>query len=247
MISYGISHKGNVRSENQDAYINIDNSIGELNNIYVVADGMGGHLGGAMASKLAIDTIIDSIKNMSDVPLNIITAIILKANEVVYNTSVEDSSLFGMGTTVEVITINNSIASFVHVGDSRIYAVSDNEITQLSHDHSYVQELLDNGAITKEEAYSHPNKNRITKALGVDKTLNADCFEFPLNLDWNYFMLCSDGLTNMIKDEQIHIIIKNSKNIKESCESLVQVALDNGGTDNITVVLVKLEGGLNND
>lgn len=247
MISFGISHKGNIRNENQDDYMNIDTPIGELENIYVVADGMGGHLGGAKASRMAVETIVSTIPEVSGNPLDIIKAIVEKANEVIYKTSVEDSSLFGMGTTGEVVTVKNDKVYFGHVGDSRIYALTGDKMIQLSHDHSYVQELVDAGAITEEEAYTHPNKNRITRAVGVDTELEIDIEELDIPGDWNYLLLCSDGLTNMIKDIDILDLINKSTGIEEACIELLQTSLDNGGLDNITLVLVDLKGGLNND
>lgn len=245
MISYGISHKGLVRNENQDAYINIDTPIGELDNIYIVADGMGGHKGGAIASKMAIDTLIEFVRNAKGKPEHIIEEGIIASNEAVYNASVIDGSLHGMGTTMDVVTIKDEVIHIAHVGDSRVYYMNlDKQIEQLSKDHSYVQELLDAGAITEEEAYNHPNKNRITRAVGVDTSVEIDLINIKINKKLQLKLLvCSDGLTNMLKDDEIQSIIYEDKDTKSRCEEMMSKSLENGGTDNVSIILVEGEKG----
>jgi protein phosphatase len=245
MISYGISHKGLVRNENQDAYINIDTPIGELDNIYIIADGMGGHKGGAIASKLAIDTFIKFIKEASGTPKEIVKEGIRKANEVIYKAAVNDSSLFGMGTTMDVVTIKDDHMYIGHIGDSRVYYMNFNkELDQISKDHSYVQELVDSGAITEEEAYHHPNKNRITRAVGVDTTLEIDIIDIKIDRKIQLkLLICSDGLTNMLKNDDIYSIINKDNNIRKRSEELLNQSLENGGTDNISIILVEGEKG----
>ena len=247
MNSYGISHKGYVRNENQDAFINMDVKIGPLKNVYIVADGMGGHKGGAMASRLTVDTIVDTIRKSEALVVSTLHESVDRANEVIFDKALNDGSLFGMGTTVEVVTIEDHICHVAHIGDSRVYAVSDQGLIQLTKDHSYVQELVDSGAITREEAYHHPNKNRITKALGVDKKVEPDFKEFSIKDDWEYILICSDGLSNMIKDDEILFFIKKDGTIEERVDAMLRKALDLGGTDNITIVLIALRGGAHND
>jgi protein phosphatase len=245
MVSYGISHKGNVRNENQDAYLNLDTPIGVLDNIYIVADGMGGHKGGAIASKIAVDTINDFIKGANGQVLSIIEESIIKANLNIYKKAVEDSSLFGMGTTIDVMTIKDNILYIGHVGDSRVYYFdSSNELVQLTKDHSYVQELIDAGVITEEEAYCHPNKNLITRAAGIDKEVKIDLIQLddfePTSMR---AILCSDGLTNMLKNSEIKTISELDAPMRIKCEQLLNQSLENGGIDNITVILVENEKG----
>jgi len=247
MNSYGISHKGYVRSENQDAFINMDVQIGPLKNLYIVADGMGGHKGGAMASRLTVDTVVDTVRKSEAIVVSTLHESVDKANGVIFAKALNDGSLFGMGTTVEVVTIEDQICHTAHIGDSRIYAVTGDGLIQLTKDHSYVQELVDSGAITTEEAYHHPNKNRITKALGVDKEIEPDFKEFTIQEDWEYILLCSDGLSNMIRDEEILFFIKKDGTLEERVDAMLRKALDLGGTDNITIVLVDLKGGAHND
>ncbi len=243
MISYGISHKGYVRQENQDAFINMDIHIGPLQNIYIVADGMGGHQGGAMASRLAVDTVLETVKQSEEQVVSALHEGMEKANKVIFEKALNDGSLFGMGTTADIVTLEGSMCHVAHIGDSRVYAVKTNQMVQLSKDHSYVQELVDAGAITHEEAYRHPNKNRITKALGVDKTIEPDFKEYCIEEDWEYILLCSDGLTNMLHDDEILFFIQKDGTLEERVDTMLRKALDLGGTDNITIVLVDLSGG----
>lgn len=245
MISYGISHKGLVRSENQDAYINIDTPIGELDNIYIIADGMGGHKGGAIASKLAVDTFVEFIKEAKGTPSSLVEQGIIIANEAIYKASVEDGSLFGMGTTMDVVTISDGHIIIGHVGDSRVYYMNvDEELEQISKDHSYVQELIDAGDITEEEAYYHPNKNRITRAVGVDTSVVVDMIDIKIDKKLQLRMLlCTDGLTNMLKNDDVYSVIYEDENIRQRCEKLINRSLENGGTDNVSIILIEGEKG----
>ena len=139
MRSYGISHKGYVRNENQDAFINIDAKVGPMQNIYVVADGMGGHKGGAMASRLAVDTMVSYLKKSDKPTVRALVEGVNQANDAIFNVALNNGELFGMGTTIDAITIEDELCHTIHVGDSRIYAVNDHELVQLTKDHSYVQ------------------------------------------------------------------------------------------------------------
>jgi len=256
MSSYGISHKGYVRKENEDAYCLEDKPIGGLKNLYVVADGMGGHRGGSIASKMAVDHIFSHVQpvkdaNFKDVNLEdtknglkteeLVKSCILSANKAIYRRAVDDSSFFGMGTTIEVVTYTDDTLYIGHVGDSRVYCLVDNKMKQVTKDHSYVQELVDAGIITEDEALKHPNKNRITRALGVDKDIDIDIIKIDLNQDKTLVLLCSDGLTNMIDIAWMNSIIVQSVTLKERCETLLDEALKNGGSDNITLILVEIE------
>jgi len=243
MVSFGISHRGKVRSENQDAYMVLDKPIGNLRNIYIVADGMGGHLGGATASKLCVDTTIQAAENETGLTKGIIKSLINKANLSIYQMAVDNSHLFGMGTTVDLVTIDQGQLFIGHVGDGRVYVVSDEGLQQLSKDHSYVQELVDAGAITEDEAYVHPQKNRITRAVGVDKDLDIDFIDYTFREKDEYLLICSDGLTNMLRDEEISHMIHREGQADKAGKVLLNEALDRGGLDNITLILVDLKGG----
>jgi len=260
MSSYGISHKGYVRKENEDAYCLEDKPIGGLRNLYVVADGMGGHRGGSIASKMAVDHIFSHMqleKDLHSVEIKLedtkkdtknsimaeelVRSSILSANKAIYRRAVDDSSFFGMGTTIEVVTYTDNTLYIGHVGDSRVYCLVDNELKQVTKDHSYVQELVDAGVITEDEALKHPNKNRITRALGVDKDVDIDMIKIDLTQDKTLVLLCSDGLTNMIEIPWMNSVILQSISLKERCETLLDEALKNGGSDNITLILVEIE------
>ncbi len=223
--------------------MNLDTPVGELQNLYIVADGMGGHQGGAIASKLAVDHVILEVEEATGSVASILEKSIRKANGAIYARSVEDGALFGMGTTIDVATVHQGILYAGHVGDSRVYAMLDGELKQLTKDHSYVQELLDASAITEEEAYNHPNKNRITRALGVDKDVEVDIVTVDVSgYDSWMLLVCSDGLTNMLRDGRILEIMNEDDKLKYRCEKLMDISLENGGTDNVTVVLAEQKG-----
>lgn len=242
MESYGVSHKGFVRKENEDAYCIDEGSIGQLNNLFVIADGMGGHRGGAVASKMAVDQVFLAVPGKSESIENIILDSIRSANHAIFSRAVEDSAFFGMGTTIEVVTISQENIYVGHVGDSRVYLYHDNKLIQITKDHSYVQELVDAGVITQEEAEVHPSKNRITRALGVDKYVEIDVHKLTRKEDKSVILMCTDGLTNMVPSEKIVNIINLNASLKERCNVLLEEALNQGGIDNITLVLIEIEG-----
>lgn len=231
---------GKAREKNQDYYY-----ISEENDepkIYILADGMGGYKGGEVASKLATDSVkkyiqsnFDSIIKDKESILKLIASAVEYANMVVYEKSKETQELEGMGTTLEVCLIYNNKAYIGHVGDSRVYRIRNEVIRKLTKDHSYVQQLIEDKKITREEAKTHPKKNMITRALGctpyVEPDLRARNFE-----KGDIFILCSDGLTNMVDEKQIYEIIK--EDIQMAAERLVDEANQAGGYDNITVIII---------
>ena len=231
---------GKAREKNQDYYyISQEN---EEPKIYILADGMGGYKGGEVASKLATDSVkkyiqsnFDSIIKDKESILKLIASAVEYANMVVYEKSKETQELEGMGTTLEVCLIYNNKAYIGHVGDSRVYRIRNEVIRKLTKDHSYVQQLIEDKKITREEAKTHPKKNMITRALGctpyVEPDLRARNFE-----KGDIFILCSDGLTNMVDEKQIYEIIK--KDIQMAAERLVDEANQAGGYDNITVIII---------
>lgn len=200
-----------------------------------------GHNGGEVASKLAIESIIKYIsKSRSKDIFKIITSSIIYANNVIYEKSKEDKNLSGMGTTLSFVYINENKAYMTNIGDSRIYLLNSGNIKQLSTDDTYVVKLVKSGAITKDEAIKHPNKNVLMKALGVDTKL--DFTVSTINLySGNTILICSDGLTTMLKDSEIcDIISKSTNDRKRTTKRLIDKANKNGGIDNITVIIIDI-------
>ncbi len=234
---------GKHREINQDSYFVSEEQ--ELP-LFIIADGMGGHKAGEVASKMAIDIIKEKIlEKAKDIKLeeNIIAEIIREAiesaNVKVYEASKEKEECSGMGTTITMTYILDNKAFIGQVGDSRAYLLRDNELIQLTKDHSLVAELLRNGSITEEEAECHPQRNLITRAVGTDEGIDIDIVTEKL-YEEDLILLCTDGLTNMVDDNEIKEVLLKRKDIKTACDELVNLANNNGGYDNITVVAVKI-------
>lgn len=230
---------GQVRSSNQDSF-----AAGELRGAVwaVVCDGMGGANGGCIASGMAVKTISDCISNAyhSDMSPHGISAMlessIIAANLNIYDAAEDDKTLLGMGTTVVATLISNNRAILAHAGDSRAYLYADGNIKQITRDHSVVQNLVEKGEITADEARKHPKKNMITRALGVAEEIEIEFGEIDIPKN-GILILCTDGLTNFVDSNQMCDII--SKNAFEDCpQLLVDAANKAGGTDNITVVTI---------
>ncbi len=234
MIGY-VSDIGNVRQINEDYG---DYYTGEDYKLYIVADGMGGHNAGEVASKMAVEGIINFIKeNYGEIPDNeILIEAIAEVNYKIYKHSLEKSNLSGMGTTITAALVTNECIRVVNVGDSLCYGIEDEAIDKITKDHSLVQELLDAGSISEEEAKNHPRKNIITRAIGTNIRVEVDQFTVPLNA-YEYFVLCTDGLSNEVSAEEIFNEIRWSDNLQESSSRLVNMAKDAGGRDNITVLV----------
>ncbi len=231
---------GKARELNQDYYY-ISEETDEPK-MYILADGMGGYKGGEIASKLATESArkyiqnnFSSITKEKEEILKLVNSAVEYANMVVYEKSKEIPELEGMGTTIEICLIYNNKAYIGHVGDSRIYRIRKNIIRKLTKDHSYVQKLVEDKKITREEAKIHPKKNMLTKALGcteyVEPDIRARNFE-----KGDIFIMCSDGLTNMVEEKRIYELVK--ADITTSADKLVEEANDAGGYDNITVIII---------
>lgn len=242
MITLGVkSDTGIKRDDNQDSfYVSENNDI----LLYLVADGMGGHKAGKIASTMARDIIQRNfignnvkLDEENDI-LKMMKSSIEEANTKIYLKSMENEEFKGMGTTIVLAYIFKNKVYIGHVGDSRAYLIRDKEITQITEDHSYVNQLLKTGSITKKEAKIHPKRNMITRAVGSSSIIEIDFITKEYNQD-DILLLCSDGLTNMVKDNQILKTFKDKENIQESCEKLIKQANDNGGIDNITVIAIK--------
>ena len=239
--AYAKSDKGNVRETNEE-YFYISNSLDEVQ-LYILADGMGGYNGGEIASQLAIQTAKNYIENNfkdiekdRDSIIQLLGSSMEYANMVVYEKAKENPELQGMGTTLEICLIYNNKAYIGHVGDSRIYRVRKQFIRKLTQDHSYVQKLVKEGTITKEQAEHHPQKNMLMKALGCNAFVEPDVMVKGFLKD-DILIMCSDGLSNMVDQQTIYEMA--SKNIEQATKDLVQLAKDRGGYDNITVVIIK--------
>lgn len=232
--------KGLVRESNQDAY-----AVGELPGEVawaVVCDGMGGAAGGNIASALAVKVISDKItasyneKMRSASIKNLLDSAITAANIEVYDMAYSRNDLNGMGTTVVAVIVRDSVAYIAHAGDSRAYTVKDYDVEQVTVDHSLVQNLVDRGEITKEQAEHHPNKNVITRAVGVDKRIDIDYSEVDLENN-ETLILCTDGLSNYVTNDEMVEDIKDGQ-YYAFADRLVKRANKNGGGDNITVVAI---------
>ena len=241
IIAYGKSDIGKAREMNQDAYY-ISDSSSEVK-LYIVADGMGGYKGGEIASSLAIKCARSYIENNfketpkdKDSLIQLVASSMEYANMIVYEKSREEKELEGMGTTLEVCLIYNNKAYIGHVGDSRIYRIRKDFIRKLTQDHSYVQKLVKEGTITKEQAAHHPQKNMLMKALGCNAFVEPDVMVKGFLKD-DILIMCSDGLSNLVDQETIYEMA--SKNIEQATKDLVNLANDRGGYDNITVIVIK--------
>ena len=242
MKAFAQSDIGKARETNQD-YFYISPNDSKLK-LYILADGMGGYKGGDVASKLAtttaksyIESNFDTTPKEKDEILKLIKGAIEYANMVVYEKSKEDKNLEGMGTTLEVCLIYNNNVYIGHVGDSRVYRIRGIFINKLTTDHSYVEKLIKDGTITKEEANHHPKKNMLTKALGCNLFVEPDVLTKGF-IKEDILLMCSDGLTNMVDENKIYDIVKD--NIETAPQELIDLANENGGIDNITAIVIKM-------
>ena len=229
---------GKIRAANEDSFF--VSEIGEHDALLaIVADGMGGHNAGEIASAEAVKTLKANISLSCDSPKDELEIAIQCANNSIYNMSKNTPTLHGMGTTVTACVVLNNKVTAAHVGDSRLYLIRGGEITQITKDHSLVEMLLQSGSITKEDAKHHPQKNVITRALGTNNSVETDFYEFEV-LDGDVIMLCSDGLVNMLDDGVILSMITECRDFSAVANDLVTAAENAGGDDNITVILIKL-------
>lgn len=231
---------GRIRELNQDYYY-ISSPNDDLK-LYILADGMGGYKGGEVASKLATESVKEYIQanfvnteGQKEKILDLVKQAATYANKVVFEKSKEVEELEGMGTTLEICLIYNSKAYIGHIGDSRIYRIRKGVMRKLTKDHSYVQKLVEDGKITREEANTHPKKNMLIKALGCMPYVEPDIRARNMEKG-DILMMCSDGLTNMLTEEKIYNIIQN--NPQNAADELVEEANKSGGYDNITVVII---------
>lgn len=236
--TFSITDIGKRRKLNQDCIYTSQQPLGNLPNVFIVADGMGGHNAGDYASKYTIETIVEQISgSVEENPVRILENAIVTANERIRRRASEDVSLAGMGTTVVAATCSGNSMEVANVGDSRLYVVN-SQIRQITRDHSLVEEMVRMGGIDRKDARNHPDKNIITRAVGASDTVNVDFFNVELETG-DIVLMCSDGLTNMLEDEEICRILNTQQNIREKAQELVKAANNNGGKDNIAVILIE--------
>ena len=238
--SYSLTDKGMVRSANQDFFFSCDAALGNLPNFHVVADGMGGHNAGEFASSFAVESLTSYIEtNHSFEVSDILLDATAKANEDLFKIASTDPEKSGCGTTVVEAVVENGILTVLNIGDSRLYLISKNGIKQITEDHSMVEEMVRLGVLTHEEAQHHPEKHKITRAFGIEPSVKADIFEERV-FEGDVIIMCSDGLSNMISDEVIFTIVKEEVNVEKIAKRAVEMANLAGGTDNITITVIRV-------
>lgn len=242
LSSYAMTDVGRTRTVNQDYVFSCLEPVGNLPNLFIVADGMGGHQAGDFASSYSVKKILESISlSLQKNPHKIFADAIRYANRELIEKAKANPELKGMGTTVVLLTIVGEKAYVANVGDSRLYLMED-ILTQITVDHSLVQEMIKIGELTKESARFHPDKNIITRAVGAGRDINADFFEFSLT-EKSILLMCSDGLSNMVEDEQLAILLKSAKTPEKVGKKLIDTANQNGGKDNIAVIVINVDSG----
>jgi protein phosphatase len=234
MESTGLTHIGRVREENEDSIL----LLPELG-VFAVADGMGGHRGGKVASQMIVGELRSLVQNRASLQPDDLSTLLNVVNERVHEASLRDFSLEGMGSTCSLLLVRGRQAHVAHVGDSRVYLVRGAEMTQITSDHRAVQELIDGGALTQAEAESHPLRNMLTRSVGVDEEVDVDRFDLELQTG-DTLLLCSDGLTSMVGEREIANVLKRADDLDQAAAQLVGKANDSGGQDNISVVLIRV-------
>ena len=238
--SFSVTDIGKKRKLNQDFVYASDEPVGNLPNVYIVADGMGGHNAGDFASKCTVETITREIRGCFEKnAIRILSKAIMVANERIRQKAREDERLYGMGTTVVAATCIGKYLQVANVGDSRLYIINEEEVRQVTRDHSLVEEMVRMGGIDRKAARNHPDKNIITRAIGARDTIEIDFFNEELQ-DGDIVLMCSDGLSNMLEDEEIGKILRKKGSLEERAEKLIEAANNNGGKDNIAVIIIDM-------
>ncbi|MCI8306580.1 MAG: Stp1/IreP family PP2C-type Ser/Thr phosphatase [Lachnospiraceae bacterium] len=240
MKSFAVTDIGKKRTINQDYVYNTDDNIGRFSNLYIVADGMGGHNAGDMASRICVETVCSSIADSEfTTPVSILEEAVRTSNKKVMEVAGTSKEYEGMGTTLVISTILDGVMYVANIGDSRLYLLRES-LEQITEDHSLVEEMVKSGELAKENVRSHPNKNIITRALGIGNGVEADYFQIEV-MENDIILMCSDGLTNMIEDIDIEYTIKSNRdNPQKAMMELLSKANEAGGRDNITVLVVKV-------
>ena len=233
-----ITDIGKKRKRNQDFVFASKQPVGNLPNLFIVADGMGGHNAGDYASKFTVETIVsEAERSVEEQPATILGKAIETANDKIREEASRNRELAGMGTTVVAAYCKDEVLHVANVGDSRLYVINQ-QMHQITRDHSLVEEMVRLGGIDREAARNHPEKNIITRAIGASRTVDIDFFTVKLTRG-DIVLMCSDGLTNMLTDEEILHIIQSEDHICDRADALVKAANENGGMDNIAVILIE--------
>ena len=248
MKAWGVTDVGLRRKENQDTYA-LDTLFPPEVIVAVVCDGMGGVSGGRLASGIAVETFMEELRTQAreDMTLSQLREAeaycVHRANDAVYRRAQEDMTYHGMGTTLVSAIASPGHAVVCNVGDSRAYLIEGERIARVTRDHSVVENLIEAGDITPEQARTHPNRNLITRALGPDKTIVCDAFEVELN-EGSSLLLCTDGLTAIAEDEEILAVVRAEEDGAKALEQLLALAISRGAPDNVTAVLIRNEKGV---
>lgn len=240
VTSYSITDIGKQRQLNQDYVFTSQVPMGTLPNLFIVADGMGGHKAGEYASKCAVETIVDDVNLSTEKSvIKVLSGAIRHANERIRQVSSQDDNYQGMGTTLVVAAFDGKEMYVANVGDSRLYLFHDG-LRQVTTDHSLVEEMVRIGELEREKARNHPDKNIITRAIGVVEVVDVDFFELDDLKEGDIILMCSDGLSNMLDDNELERIVGGAGTLEEKAKRLIAAANLNGGRDNIAVILIEL-------
>ena len=241
MQTQALTDIGRRRQINQDYIFSSPEPVGAFPNLFILADGMGGHKSGDFASKYLTETMVGYIsQNKNEDIIKVFKSAIGMSNTLVYEKSHSDPELNGMGSTLVAAVIRDGMLTVANVGDSRLYIIRDG-ITQVTKDHSYVEEQVANGNMVRFSEEYNKKKKYITRAVGIEDSVKADYFEVDL-IKNDYVLLCSDGLTNMVDDDAIFAIISGHGSLQYKAHTLIDAANENGGNDNIAVILIKYDG-----
>ncbi len=238
MQVWGITDRGAVRQQNQDAYSVRTLEDGRV--LALVCDGMGGARAGNVASTMAVELFMERFDqtDRSDTVEERLGQAASAANKAVFQRSIDDPNCTGMGTTMVAVLAGGGEAVILNEGDSRAYHINSEGIVLVTRDHSLVEDLVERGELTREQARTHPHKNLITRALGVEPVLMADCFRQTL-VPGDHLLLCSDGLSNVVNEQEVLYEVIHGGEISECCQRLLDIALSRGAPDNVTIVLIK--------
>ena len=240
MEAFALTDVGIERKINQDYVYFTLKQTGHLPNLFIVADGMGGHKAGDVASRYTVDEFVSLIENATEKDdITVISEAVTKVNTMLLEKAKESPDYTGMGTTLVVATIKDEMLRVANVGDSRLYVIGTDGIRQITRDHSLVEEMVSMGEIDRKEARTHARKNVITRAIGVEEQVEPEMFSIDLKEN-SKVLMCSDGLTNMLEDAEILSIVRNNADIEDAARMLIDRANENGGKDNISVIIVEL-------
>lgn len=239
MQVYGLTHVGRVRTNNQDYLYSSSDPVGNFKNLFLVADGMGGHQAGDYASRFAVEHLVAYLKNHKQG--QIVPGLqegITTVNAELYRKSMEDPHLRGMGTTLVAASIEDNTLYVANIGDSRLYLYREHSMVQITRDHSFVEEMVARGQMHRGSNDYQQNKNIITRAVGTDSRVTADYFEEVLQPE-DMILMCSDGLSNMVSERDMGLCLDQRLPLRRKAEQLIDIANEHGGKDNITVLLVE--------